>query len=335
MKNHSKAPHCGRQQGSRIRTIAFISLSGALLLCVFQVGVSVGKTRSLSPEQATTQSSSKSLKTASSLSQILQESNSDKFWRHHYEKYYEKWLEPFRKQRGIKMCEIGAKDGESLTAWGRYFESPELILGLAYGQGIANLEQTVSDFNHIRIIHGDQSKIETLARLCELGPFDIVIDDGSHVPQHQIISFFHLWKECVKPGGLFVVEDLETNYWNGKRKNLYGYQLNGTGIGVSPNESAVEKFKQLIDILTRYQLGEPAMMSIVPGDDEICSITFGMNIMAFHKCTEKEQQDRPRDAPFGKVVNPEHMKEYIEKAKSTNPEYVDLRTLFKKKKETM
>jgi len=57
------------------------------------------------------------------------------------------------------------------------------------------------------------------------GPWDIIIDDGSHVPYHQVFSFFSLWKAVV-PGGLYVIEDLETNYWEPGRK-VYGH-LGGT-----------------------------------------------------------------------------------------------------------
>ena len=57
------------------------------------------------------------------------------------------------------------------------------------------------------------------------GPWDIIIDDGSHVPYHQVFSFFCLWKAVV-PGGLYVIEDLETNYWLPGRR-VYGH-LGGT-----------------------------------------------------------------------------------------------------------
>ena len=57
------------------------------------------------------------------------------------------------------------------------------------------------------------------------GPWDIIIDDGSHVPYHMVFSFFSLWKAVV-PGGLYVIEDVETNYWKPGSK-VYGH-LGGT-----------------------------------------------------------------------------------------------------------
>ena len=38
--------------------------------------------------------------------------------------------------------------------------------------------------------------------------FDIIIDDASHTYKDQIIAFFMLFKK-IKPGGFFVVEDLD------------------------------------------------------------------------------------------------------------------------------
>jgi len=45
------------------------------------------------------------------------------------------------------------------------------------------------------------------------GPFDIVIDDGSHISQHQIKTFEYCFIHCVKPGGLYIVEDLQTSFY--------------------------------------------------------------------------------------------------------------------------
>ena len=80
-------------------------------------------------------------------------------------------------------------------------------------------------------------------------PFDIIIDDGSHVPWHQIFtleSIFHTW---LKPGGLYIIEDLETSYWDAPRARIYGYDILDAGIG--KRGSAVEKLKWMVDVLSR------------------------------------------------------------------------------------
>ena len=67
---------------------------------------------------------------------------------------------------------------------------------------------------NIRVRIGSQADPAFLAKVVqELGPFDIIIDDGSHVVSHQIASFNALFDEALKPGGIYMVEDLETSYW--------------------------------------------------------------------------------------------------------------------------
>ena len=44
------------------------------------------------------------------------------------------------------------------------------------------------------------------------GDFDIIVDDGGHTMDQQIVSLEHLWK-AVKPGGYYFIEDLQTSYW--------------------------------------------------------------------------------------------------------------------------
>ena len=57
---------------------------------------------------------------------------------------------------------------------------------------------------------GDAQFLNSMAR--ELGPFDIIIDDGSHMSHHIIASLNALFPH-VRPGGMYVVEDLATAYW--------------------------------------------------------------------------------------------------------------------------
>jgi len=259
--------------------------------------------------------------------EILEASNpqSDKLWRHHYERYYERWLASYRDIDNLRMVEIGAKEGASLGVWAKYFTNPSLILGLAYGASMDDLEKVKSDAlkagvlnaGSLLIMEGDQGSTEVLKKICEKGPYHIIVDDGSHYPPHMVLGFAELFRDCLVPGGLYVIEDLETNYWK-KGKKIYGYPVSG-GIGktVSAKDSAVEKFKQLIDVLPRYQLNVEDF-TILPGDELICSIEFGMNIMAFHKCTEQHLFDRPETAPFGSVLNITMYEEHIKEARSTN-----------------
>ena len=244
--------------------------------------------------------------------EILKESGSDKYYRHHFEQYYEKWLEPFRSKFDLTMLELGARDGRSMQLWDKYFEHPKVILGLAYGSYSENVERTTQILTHVQIFRGDQSEPNTMAHLRDKGPWDIIIDDASHVPQHQVYSLFHLW-QSVKPGGIYVIEDLETNYWRDGTR-IYDYTLKSTGIGAAPNASAVSKLEQIQQVLMRHQIGA-RNLTVMPGDDRICSMEWGMNLVVLRKC-ELNIELPPYQEP---QYDQSRMQSWIRNAKSTNP----------------
>lgn len=130
-------------------------------------------------------------------------SGSDKVYRHHYERYYEPWLKDIRCKPGLKIVEIGAERGRSLKVWDDFFTAPETIVGVAYGISQSRM------FNRLGartfVLWGDQSKNETMQELITKGPWDVIIDDGSHLPSHMIYTMFALW-QSVKPGGLYIIE---------------------------------------------------------------------------------------------------------------------------------
>jgi len=233
---------------------------------------------------------------------------------HQYQRYYDKWLAPFQFKQGLKLVEIGAERGRSLHMWSKYFQNASLIAGLAYGDMTEHVEESSQAWDKVAVYWGDQSKQETMQLLADKGPWDVVIDDGSHYPAHQIFSFFSLWNS-VNPGGLYVVEDLETNYWAADKK-VYGYTLQGRGISNGPDQSAVAKFKQFIDILMGNDIGAPDL-SIMSGDRQICSIEWGMNLVAFKKCSAAEMASSPKVQPrrFDQAI----LTEWVQQATTTNP----------------
>ena len=128
----------------------------------------------------------------------------------HYLPAYESALSPFR-SRPIKMLEIGVARGGSLQMWRRYLHPESTIVGV-------DIDPTTRQFDdpprrtHVRI--GSQTDISFLRDVVnELGPFDVILDDGSHMNSHIAQTFRHLFPYGLAPGGVYVVEDLHSNYW--------------------------------------------------------------------------------------------------------------------------
>lgn len=102
-----------------------------------------------------------------------------------------------------RILEIGVKGGGSLLLWHALFPEARIV-GLDLKPTIKGLPERIT------VQRGDQSDPKTLKRLARNhGPFDLVIDDGSHVSEHQCISFAIL-THYLTAGALYVIEDLHT-----------------------------------------------------------------------------------------------------------------------------
>jgi hypothetical protein len=246
-------------------------------------------------------------------SDILQSRKSDKFWMQHFEHYYEKWLSPYRLQENVRLLEIGARTPATLQTWHDYFQHPELIQGLTVGEKMIGMERLPSG---VETMLGDPTNVETLNLIRTKGPFDIIIDDGSHVPAHMISTLFEMWSS-VKPGGTYIIEGLETNYWRDGERIANKIAVHGAGIGSSAHTSAVEKLKQFLDVLARNQIGA-LDLSVMPGDDHLCSVNWGRNILSLYKCNDLERKTQP---VFQKSRYDEgKMAQWLKEAKASNPD---------------
>jgi hypothetical protein len=256
-----------------------------------------------------------------SIASIMARTGTDKLFRHAYDRYYEPHLKEFRDKKDLAMLEIGAQSGMSMQLWVEYFTNPAAIHGISYGEDTQNVDQkrVVCDWkpaacDKVSIFVGDQSDPAFLKTITDKHKYDIIIDDGSHFPPHQIISLKHLFP-ALNPGGLYVIEDLETSYWNAPGANLYGYSISA-GIATSPKASAVEKLKQFIDVMMRFHMSRPGL-HIFPDDDKIFSVTFGQGIAIIRKSTDAETLHTPNvpDAP----VLGEGLDEWAARARETTP----------------
>ncbi|WP_280319186.1 class I SAM-dependent methyltransferase [Nocardia wallacei] len=158
---------------------------------------------------------------------------------HWFAPHYETHLRN-RRTDPIRILEIGIggyrdpdAGGESLRLWKAYF--PRAIV-----TGVDVFAKRGVDQPRIRTVRGDQNDPAFLTTLAaEHGPFDIVIDDGSHVNEHILTSFGTLF-DHVRPGGLYVIEDLWTTYCPG---------FGGAAGPVSPPTTAIGMLKGLLDKL--------------------------------------------------------------------------------------
>ncbi len=125
---------------------------------------------------------------------------------HNYCVKYEKYL-PFERHDYLKILEIGVLNGESLKTWKEYFYN-SYIIGIDINPDCKKYEE-----DKVIVEIGSQIDENFLKYICEkYGPFDMILDDGSHMNEHVIFSFEKLFP-YVKPNGVYVMEDTCCSYW--------------------------------------------------------------------------------------------------------------------------
>jgi cephalosporin hydroxylase len=105
------------------------------------------------------------------------------------------------------VLEIGVKGGGSTSFWKALFPAATVI-GLDLK--LRWLQPGPSE-DGVIYLHGDQTDVARLREIAdEYGPFDLVIDDGSHVSAHQATTIRGLLPH-VRPGGFYVIEDIHAS----------------------------------------------------------------------------------------------------------------------------
>lgn len=200
-----------------------------------------------------------------SLAKVYQ---TDKWGYHFYTPVYEQWFRSLR-YKPIRLLEIGVggygksqMGGNSLRMWKRYFPQGQIT-------GIDIYDKSVLQENRIKILIGDQTNIAFLTELTKTeGPFDIIIDDGSHVQSHIITSFETLFP-LMNPGGIYVIEDTQTSYWP---------KFEGSTSAMDSVDSAMNYFIKRVHAVNRQEWLAEEKGTDIP-DEGIGSISFYHNLI--------------------------------------------------------
>lgn len=192
-------------------------------------------------------------------SSLMLKHPSDKWTAHSYGKHYFRHFHD-RQHESLRILEIGVggyagphvgysdplQGGHSLRFWKEFFPHAQVI-------GVDIEDKSPLQEDRIRILRGsqtDEAFLETLNR--DFGPFDIVIDDGSHVNSHVIQTFQYLFPRLAD-SGIYVVEDTQTSYWPDTHRHQYG----GDGDDLNNPKTIMGFFKSLVDGLNHAEFLRP------------------------------------------------------------------------------
>ena len=132
----------------------------------------------------------------------------DKDTTHAYIYPYDKVFEKYR-DKTISLLEIGNNGGESIRLWNDYFDNAQ-ILGIEIND-LKELDGINAQYENINLYTKTDAYSDATIDLFYKNDykFDIIIDDGSHRPEHQAFAIIK-WLPFLKEGGVFVIEDVQS-----------------------------------------------------------------------------------------------------------------------------
>jgi hypothetical protein len=150
---------------------------------------------------------------------VFRQNTTDKELRHSYcSLFYDEHFLPY-KHKEINLLEIGICHGGSLILWNDYFEKSKI-----FGVDIVDMTQgSTKPYERINTYFEDAYQDEFISKL---PPLDIVIDDGPHTIESQLLCI-DVYCPKINPGGMLIIEDIiDINNGNrlAEKANSLGYK---------------------------------------------------------------------------------------------------------------
>jgi len=142
-------------------------------------------------------------------------------WDHYFE-IYDNLLASKYASAPVNYLEIGVQNGGSLEIACMLFGEDSKIYGIDIDPRCKQMEHAgIAE----KIFIGSQVDNDLLASVIDTAKeFDVIVDDGSHVQAHMLVTFLNLFP-YLKEGGVYIIEDTHTNYFPTHQLSFYGIGL--------------------------------------------------------------------------------------------------------------
>lgn len=145
----------------------------------------------------------------------------------HYFKIYDELFHKFRNKNPVIILEIGSRDGGSLLMWRDYFGPGAKVHSIEI-----NPEAYIFNDDRTRVFIGSQNNRTFLKEVVRaIGKVDIVIDDASHTPADQLVSFDELYPTIMKQESVYLIEDV---YWDFQKSAQFNHYCGHQTLQASP-----------------------------------------------------------------------------------------------------
>ncbi len=168
----------------------------------------------------------------------------DKNTTHSYGNVYNQLFEKY-KISASSILEIGFDCGASLQAYSEYFENAQI-----YGIDIRDNMNNLFKYNpRITTLIGDATDPNNVNHFDK--EFDIIIEDGSHLVEHQIQHFRDFYSK-VKKDGLYIIEDVNEMVSQQLENNVRPFaEKNGFTLEIVDLRQLKNRFDDILFIFKR------------------------------------------------------------------------------------
>ena len=216
---------------------------------------------------------------------------------------YESLFAEFRNER-IALLEIGIQNGGSLEIYSEYFTNPEIIIGCDLNPRCRLLQYPPG----IKVVIGNSAADSTRREVTALSStFDIIIDDGSHISDDVIVAFLGYFS-LVKPGGVYIIEDLHTSYWQQWQGGLFQKKSSIAFLKLLVDAIHAEHWgiRETIGDLLATEFTEYRLLFDAPALREIKSINFVNSMCVIRKAEHGAPNSLGRHVVRGSEAVVEH-----------------------------
>lgn len=208
-------------------------------------------------------------------------------WKHYFE-IYERHFSRFRNTE-VHIVEIGVLGGGSLQMWKEYFGPKAKVYGVDINPKCSRYKE-----DQIDIFIGNAEDKGFLKMLTEKIPIDILIDDGAHTMEQQIIIFEGLFNH-ISPHGVYLCED-----------TFSSYQPRAYGGGYKKFGTYIEYTKNFIDYIHAWHSGQDYFPKEAEGKNKLPPEPYRLPVSDFTRSVHSLHyydsvvviEKRPTERPF-------------------------------------
>ena len=216
-----------------------------------------------------------------SLENLASEYRTDQWCKRRYAPHYERHFRQLRRT-SFTLLEIGvggdrgSTGGASLRMWKQFFPKAQIVGLDLYDTSLVNEKRIIT-------YQGSQTDADLLRSIARKHrQMKIIIDDGSHRPEHVRATFAILFP-LLADGGCYAIEDTQTSYW----------PRFGGSVDLKDPATTMGMIKDLLDGLNHEEFGD--LRARCYADSHVVAVHCYQNLVIIEKGRNAEGGNRPED----------------------------------------